>query len=175
MLFRRHSLKSLNKSPQMSPVTKKPNLINTAALLTQRWLTRSWSYVPASADRGGRGANSAAVHRGNVSQNHYTAQRISYPFPCKLLFWENSALSVLIKLRWKPIRISCIMCWAGFVFVFFVGFFFSKRNVTFNCFKIPIFRLFFAATKSLFFMGWGQTHKCRQLTIMWLQRVGLDE
>lgn len=122
MLFRRHSLKSLNKSPQMSPVTKKPNLINTAALLTQQWLTHSWSYVPASADRGGRGANSAAVHRGNVSQNHYTAQRTSYPFPCKLLFWENSALSVLIKLRWKPIRILCIMCWVGFVFVFFVDF-----------------------------------------------------
>lgn len=150
MLFRRHSLRSLNKSPQMSLVTKKPNLINTAALLTQRWLTRSWSYVPASADCGGRGANSAVVHRGNVSQNHYTAQRISYPFPCKLLFWENSALSVLIKLRWKPTHILCIMHWVGFVLFF-------KKKCYFNCFKIPIFRLFFAAIKSLFFVGWGQT------------------
>lgn len=93
-----------------------------------------------------------AIHRGNVSLKIIKiAQRISYPFPCKLLFWETSASFVLIKLRWNPRNSVCFIV-------------FSKRNFVFNDFSTPIFRLFSAAMKILPFGGWVQTHKCRWLT-----------
>lgn len=156
MLFRRHSLKSLNKSPQMSLGTKQPDLINTAALLTLRYLARGQSYVPGSAERGGRGANSCSSSQGSrVSPYPQAAQRISSPFPCKLLFWESSASLVLITLRWKPINIMCIMC----------CFFFEEILLLIALGSLPSGFLS-AAMKPLPFVGWGQAHKCRQLTIM---------
>ena len=90
-----------------------------------------------------------AIHRGNVSLK--IIKIAHYQFPCKLLFWENSALLVLIKLRWNPRNRVCFM-------------FFSKRNFVFNDFRIPIFRVFSAAMKTLPFGDWVQTHKCRWLT-----------
>lgn len=86
-----------------------------------------------------------AIHRGNISLKVIKiAQRISYLFPCNLLFWESSALLVLIKLRCKPRNSVCFL-------------FFSKINFGFNDFRIPTFRLFSVAMKTFPSGGWVHT------------------
>lgn len=144
MHFSRVCLRSQNKSSQMSPATEQPNLINTEALLTLHFLTWRQSYVLASAECGGRGANSYSNSQGKCLKIITIAQRISCPFPCKLLFWESSASLVLIKLRWNPRHSVCFMA-------------FSKRNFVFKDFRIPAFKIFLAALKTLP-LGGGYTH-----------------
>lgn len=70
----------------MSLGTKQPNLINTAALLTLRYLARGQSYVPGSAERGGRGANSCSSSQGSRLSISSGCTKNLFPIPVQAAF-----------------------------------------------------------------------------------------